>query len=603
MLKAGSPISHWPFAFRVACNLANVTGSWSVTVKTPSKLWTGKPPDCSNLRVYGCPVVVHTETHVKTLKPKVVEGIHLGCSPNSPGWLVLVNNRLHISRNVVFDELFRNGAPIKTDKFGRSDIYPVSTVLGISLLLHYHQVIENVCLVWILPLTLIYHCLSLHQLRIDSSGTSIDSPDSENQHDQTDEQTTAPTVLDHLFITQGPSDSTFAADGYSVTDGYVANGPDNELDFFLSLSENHSALRDVVGDDPVPCDDVLTDTTEEDGGMTPPVEPDFDLGEPQTQTLLGKLSPKCRPPTNNIGPKHTFVPPISSRQVPKGQRVTPLSKPRNSNKPKSTSTNESPVAHVVPDNTPTSPAPNSNPLVFLLEIHLLFATNPWSNLPLPHWFRRMKGHLTLLHSVMRWTHLTLINGGTQQWLNSPAWGQWHLGTWKPSGVNLIRSKWVFRVKYLSDGTLDKFKVRLVAKGFAQKEGIDYNELFSPCCIEGFQWLLLASTSVTGCDVESSDVAQAFIQATWTETHMAPPPGMRVEPRPDEQLRTVMDRDSPTSDFPRKYCLRLRRSFTDWNKPQETFITSFLTDCSISSDSNNLLLTRVCLFSVTRKIRC
>jgi hypothetical protein len=57
------------------------------------------------------------------------------------------------------------------------------------------------------------------------------------------------------------------------------------------------------------------------------------------------------------------------------------------------------------------------------------------------------------------------------------------GTWKlvdpPYGTKLIGCKWVFKNKYISDGSLDKHKERLMEKGFSQKEGVDYEENFSP----------------------------------------------------------------------------------------------------------------------------
>lgn len=57
------------------------------------------------------------------------------------------------------------------------------------------------------------------------------------------------------------------------------------------------------------------------------------------------------------------------------------------------------------------------------------------------------------------------------------------GTWElvpcRSDTNIVGSKWVFRMKYLSDGSVDRLKARLVAQGYTKILGLDSDHTFSP----------------------------------------------------------------------------------------------------------------------------
>lgn len=59
----------------------------------------------------------------------------------------------------------------------------------------------------------------------------------------------------------------------------------------------------------------------------------------------------------------------------------------------------------------------------------------------------------------------------------------------PKRVKPIGCKWVFKKKTGMDGKVNIFKVQLVAKGFKQVNGIDYDETFSLVVMLKFFWIL------------------------------------------------------------------------------------------------------------------
>lgn len=99
----------------------------------------------------------------------------------------------------------------------------------------------------------------------------------------------------------------------------------------------------------------------------------------------------------------------------------------------------------------------------------------------------------------------------------------------PAGAKAIGLMWIFKVKRNSDGTINKHKSRLVAKGYIQRHGIDYEEVFAPVArIETVRFIIALAAS-NNWQVHHLDVKTAFLHGDLKENvYVSQPKGYIVE---------------------------------------------------------------------------
>ena len=102
-------------------------------------------------------------------------------------------------------------------------------------------------------------------------------------------------------------------------------------------------------------------------------------------------------------------------------------------------------------------------------------------------------------------------------------------TWEledlPPGKKAIPCKWVYKVKYNPDGSIERYKARLVIKGFSQKKGVDYDQTFSPVVRNASVRTHLSIAAIERMHLLQFDISTAFLYGELDEElYMKQPEG-------------------------------------------------------------------------------
>ena len=83
-------------------------------------------------------------------------------------------------------------------------------------------------------------------------------------------------------------------------------------------------------------------------------------------------------------------------------------------------------------------------------------------------------------------------------------------------MNVVGSWWVYKIKHCVDSSIERYKARLVARGFTQQEGIDYSKTFSPVIKQATIKLVFSIAVSHDWKIHQLDIHNAFLNGVLVE---------------------------------------------------------------------------------------
>ncbi|KAJ9565690.1 hypothetical protein OSB04_001656 [Centaurea solstitialis] len=234
----------------------------------------------------------------------------------------------------------------------------------------------------------------------------------------------------------------------------------------------------------------------------------------------------------------------------------------------SANVNPAPIDQLTPSQPPAPPLPtrtmhtrSMNGISKQIRPNLNFHTstiipvpkNPQVALSIPEWYNAMNDEFSALIKNETWELVP-----------------------KTPDMHIIRSMWLFKHKFKSDGSLERYKARLVCDGRKQQVGIDCGETFSPVVKPATIRLVLTLALSQSWNIHQLDVTNAFLHGNLTETvYMHQPMGFRHRDYPDHVCRLKKSlyglKQAPRAWYQRFTDFVLRIGFTQSKSDNSLFI--------------------------------
>jgi hypothetical protein len=133
---------------------------------------------------------------------------------------------------------------------------------------------------------------------------------------------------------------------------------------------------------------------------------------------------------------------------------------------------------------------------------------------------------------------------------------------RPKSKDVVSSKWLYKIKHVANGSIEKYKARFVARGFSQKEGIDYEETFAPVARYTSIRTIIALAAKMKWKLHQMDVKTTFLNGVIEEeVYIEQPQGFEVEDKKTHVCRL------------KKALYGLKQALRAWYVRIDNFLTS------------------------------